>query len=78
MLLVGILAVGIVLGIAKGIPAGNLTQYLTPISGLAGIAIGYFFGRNSSAPKDAPELVVAGQVNDKEEHGAEVTPAIEA
>lgn len=47
MVLVAILAVAIIIGIIKGIPAGNLTQYLTPISGLAGIAIGYFFGRGS-------------------------------
>jgi hypothetical protein len=47
LLLISILAVAIVIGIIKGIPAGNLTQYLTPISGLAGIAIGYFFGRGS-------------------------------
>lgn len=47
LLLVIILATAIFVGIIKGVPAGNLTQYLTPISGLAGIAIGYFFGRGA-------------------------------
>jgi hypothetical protein len=49
LLLVAVLAVAILVGIVEGVPAGNLTQYLTPISGLAGIAIGYFFGRGSES-----------------------------
>lgn len=47
LLLVIILATAIFVGIIKGVPAGNLTQYLTPISGLVGIAIGYLFGRGA-------------------------------
>lgn len=40
---------GVVWGIARGLPAEELAQYLAPISGLAGIAVGYFFGRQSSS-----------------------------
>jgi len=49
--LAGILLIGSVggvfYGVASGTPAQELTQYLAPITGLAGIAIGYFFGRQS-------------------------------
>lgn len=38
---------GVVWGIARGVPGDQLSQYLAPITGLAGIAIGYFFGRQS-------------------------------
>jgi hypothetical protein len=44
-ILVGVLAVALFVGILKGIPAIELAEYVSPISGLAGIAIGYFFGR---------------------------------
>ena len=43
--LVAVLAVALFVGIVKGIPAIELAEYVSPISGLAGIAIGYFFGR---------------------------------
>ena len=35
-------------GLIRGLPASDLSQYLAPVSGLAGIAVGYFFGRESS------------------------------
>lgn len=38
---------GVMFGIVKGVPAQELTQYLAPVSGLAGIVVGYFFGRES-------------------------------
>jgi hypothetical protein len=44
-ILVLILAAAIFVGILKKIPAQDMAEYLAPISGLAGIAIGYFFGR---------------------------------
>jgi hypothetical protein len=63
-ILVAILAVAIFVGILKKIPAADLTQYLTPISGLAGIAIGYFFGRaadrSSITDKDTADEQNAG------------------
>jgi hypothetical protein len=53
-ILVLVLAVTIFVGLVKGVPAGDLTQYLTPISGLAGIAIGYFFGRGTEGKPALP------------------------
>jgi hypothetical protein len=38
---------GVILAIAIGLDAEAVAQYLAPISGLAGIAVGYFFGRQS-------------------------------
>ncbi|MFG3614867.1 hypothetical protein [Nocardia sp. NPDC047654] len=38
---------GVMFGIVKGLPAQELTQYLAPVSGLAGIVVGYFFGRDA-------------------------------
>ncbi|MET9024086.1 hypothetical protein ABZW96_00530 [Nocardia sp. NPDC004168] len=38
---------GVMFGIVKGLPAQELTQYLAPVSGLAGIVVGYFFGREA-------------------------------
>lgn len=38
---------GVILAIAIGLDAQAVAQYLAPISGLAGIAVGYFFGRQS-------------------------------
>ncbi|MBF6464267.1 hypothetical protein IU427_03610 [Nocardia beijingensis] len=38
---------GVIFGIIKGLPAQELTQYLAPVSGLAGIVVGYFFGRDA-------------------------------
>lgn len=38
---------GVLVGVLGEVPAEELTQILAPISGLAGIAIGYFFGRGS-------------------------------
>ncbi|WP_328408426.1 hypothetical protein [Nocardia sp. NBC_00403] len=38
---------GVIFGIFKGLPAPELTQYLAPVSGLAGIVVGYFFGREA-------------------------------
>lgn len=63
LILVMILAIAIFVGIIKGVPAGNLTEYLTPISGLAGIAIGYFFGRGTDSKatqENPPEEVPDG------------------
>jgi hypothetical protein len=39
--------VGVFAGIVVGHNAGEVAQYLAPITGLAGIAVGYFFGRAS-------------------------------
>jgi hypothetical protein len=47
ILLVGAVG-GVIIGLLLHLPAGELSQYLAPISGLAGIAVGYFFGRESS------------------------------
>jgi hypothetical protein len=34
----------IVVGIIRQIPASDLAGYVAPISGLAGLAVGYYFG----------------------------------
>ena len=39
---------GVFTGIVAGLPADQVAQFLAPISGLAGIAVGYFFGRAST------------------------------
>jgi NAD/NADP transhydrogenase beta subunit len=46
LLIVGAV-LGVLLAIAIGLDAQSVAQYLAPISGLAGIAVGYFFGRQS-------------------------------
>ena len=38
---------GVLFGIIEGLNADEVAQYLAPITGLAGIAVGYFFGRAS-------------------------------
>jgi hypothetical protein len=40
---------GVIVGIAVGLQASTIAQFLAPITGLAGIAVGYFFGRSSQA-----------------------------
>jgi hypothetical protein len=45
LLLVVGTGVAVILGVAMGVAPARLTQYLAPITGLAGIAVGYFFGR---------------------------------
>jgi len=35
-------------GVVSGVDAERLAQYVAPIAGLAGLAVGYFFGRTSS------------------------------
>jgi hypothetical protein len=47
-LLVAGAVLGVVLAIALDLDAQAVAQYLAPISGLAGIAVGYFFGRQSA------------------------------
>lgn len=37
--------VGVFAGIVSGMDASEVAQYIAPITGLAGIAVGYFFGR---------------------------------
>jgi len=70
--LVGILGVAIFIGIAKGISPQILTQYLTPVSGLAGIAIGYFFGRGTETKQSkenhvTPRVNITSSSNDRQE-----------
>jgi hypothetical protein len=40
--------VAVFVGIIQRLPGDELAQYLSPVSGLAGIAVGYFFGRTAS------------------------------
>jgi hypothetical protein len=39
---------GVFVGIVAGLPADQVAQFRAPITGLAGIAVGYFFGRAST------------------------------
>jgi len=59
--LAGALVVGTLLIVAYGViaerPAAVLVQYLAPVTGLAGLAVGYFFGQASSGN---PRAGVAG------------------
>lgn len=47
--LAGVLVLAVVVGVLAGVQSGvepaTLVQYLSPINGFAGLAIGYFFGR---------------------------------
>jgi hypothetical protein len=52
LLVIGTLGL-ILFGIGTGIEPERLSQYLSPISGLAGIAVGYFFGRGSMGPQSS-------------------------
>jgi hypothetical protein len=47
ILVIGTLAT-VLVGILLHISPQNLAQYLAPVSGLAGIAVGYFFGKVAS------------------------------
>jgi hypothetical protein len=53
-----LLVLGSVLGVFAGIVAGlgadEVAQFLAPITGLAGIAVGYFFGRASQVGGGPP------------------------
>lgn len=40
---------GVLYGLFKQMDPESLTQYLAPVTGLAGIVVGYFFGRESKA-----------------------------
>jgi|SRR5215467_180491 len=58
--LAGILVLGTIaavfVGIIRGIPGSDLSQYLAPVTGLAGLAVGYFFGRGSlGGDKQSPQ-----------------------
>jgi hypothetical protein len=46
ILVVGV-AAGVLYGLLARVPADQLSQYLAPISGLAGIVVGYLFGREA-------------------------------
>lgn len=37
----------VILGLILRTPTGDFAQYISPLSGLAGIALGYWFGRES-------------------------------
>lgn len=41
---------GVLAGVLLSLDADQVTQYMAPITGLAGIAVGYFFGRASQSP----------------------------
>src|SRR5215469_5477856 len=47
ILVVGTIA-AVFVGILRGITGSDLAQYLAPITGLAGLAVGYFFGRGAA------------------------------
>ena len=57
-ILAGILVIGTIaavfVGIVRGISGSDLSQYLAPITGLAGLAVGYFFGRGSVGQGEQP------------------------
>ena len=50
LLVIGTLG-AVFVGIVVRINPQNLAQYLAPVSGLAGIAVGYFFGKVASTTK---------------------------
>lgn len=47
-LLVAGLLFAVLFSVLKDVNPSDVAQYLAPISGLAGLAVGYFFGRGSS------------------------------
>jgi hypothetical protein len=54
LLVIGTL-VAVFVAIATRIEGDVFAQYLAPISGLAGLAVGYFFGRGTPRPDDGPK-----------------------
>jgi cytochrome bd-type quinol oxidase subunit 2 len=66
-LLAGALVAGtiaiVVVGIAQGTDPQELSQYLAPMTGLTGLAVGYVFGAHGAAdragpPKTEPAFIV--------------------
>jgi hypothetical protein len=57
-------------GIAQGLQTQDLSLLLTPLAGLTGLAIGYFFGQGARAP-DSPTATLGsvGQARDDADSG---------
>jgi hypothetical protein len=58
MLIAAALVLAVILavfyGLIRGIQPGDYAQYIAPISALAGLAVGYFFGRSTSTEEPKP------------------------
>jgi hypothetical protein len=58
MLIAAALVLAVILavfyGLIRGIKPGDYAQYIAPISALAGLAVGYFFGRSTTTEEPKP------------------------
>ena len=52
--LVAAVILAVFYGLIQGVQPGDYSQYIAPISALAGLAVGYFFGRSTSTEEPKP------------------------